>query len=190
MKRLLQIVLVAFALFMVLAVGQEWRFFASAWFGGEEDAPAALAETDRRAAADTVATLLSLMAHYYSSGGDPRFAERMPASTGLLDELRSDVDYLARNHRIQEPELEKLVVMSVKPAAPAAPAAPGDSGAPSRVEVRTREHWIFHVLWAADGSPAEPDRSRVVEGTYLLVRAASGWRVEGWQPIVDPEGAA
>lgn len=187
MKRLAQILGVAFLLFMVLAVAQEWSFFGPAWFGAgfgpAEQAPSTLPEADRRAAADTVANLLSLMGHFYSSGGDPRFAERMPASPGLLDELRSDVDYLARNHRIQDPELERLVVLSVEPM------GPGGDGAAERVEVKTLEHWRFHVLWAKDGTPAEADRERTVRGTYLLVHTGTGWRVEGWQPVTDEETA-
>jgi len=185
-KRLVQILLVALVVFMVLAVAQEWRFFASAWFGAGEQAPAKLTETDRRAAADTVATLLSLMGHFYASGGDPRFAERMPASAGLIDELRSDVDYVARNHRIEEPELERLVVLSVEPSGPSG--APGASAGIDRAEVRTLERWRFRIHWAADGTPAEADRVRTVHGRYYLVRSSGAWRVEGWQPIADEEG--
>jgi hypothetical protein len=179
-KRLLQIVLGAFVLFMVLAVGQEWRLFASAWLGGDgaSEPSAPLTEAEGRAAADTVARTLALMRHFYLSGGDPRFAERMPASPGLIDELRADVDYLARNHRLQDPELQRLVVLSVDPA------GPGGSASRDRLELRTREWWTFRTLWAADGSEAEPPRERVVDGLYYLVRTGAGWRVEGWRPIV------
>lgn len=186
MKRLLQILAVAFVAFMALAVGQEWRFFTSAWFGAGEQAPRTLAEADRRAAADTVASLLSLMGHFYGSGGDPRFAERMPASTGLIDELKSDVDYVARNHRIEEPELQRLVVLSVEPSGPSG--ALGSGARIDRAEVRTLERWRFRMRWAADGTPAEAERERTVHGRYYLVRSGAGWRVEGWQPIADEEG--
>lgn len=175
MKRLLQILLVAWVVFMGVAMAQEWRFFAEAWFG-DGDAAGALAEAERREAADTVVRMLSLMRHLYRSGGDPRFAERMPASPGLLDELRADVDYLARNHRIQDPELENLVVLAVERL---------DPQGGERLEVRTRERWVFRVLWAADGAAAEPPRRRTVEARYVLVPSGTGWRVEGWQPIVD-----
>jgi len=185
MKRLLQILGVAFALFMVVAVADEWSFFSAAWFGAPAETGQKLSEDERRAAADTVATLLSLMRHYYLSGGDPRFAERMPASAGLIEELRSDVDYLARNHRVQESELERLVVLSVEPVG-----EPGGAGGVDRVEVRTREQWRFRVLWAKDRSVAEPARERTVAGLYYLVRATAGWRVEGWQPITEPEEAS
>lgn len=181
MKRLLQILGVAFLLFMAVAVADEWAFFSSAWFGAPSEERQELSEDDRRAAADTVATMLSLMRHFYLSGGDPRFAERLPASAGLIDELRSDVDYLARNHRVQEPELERLVVLSVE--------AVGDGADLDRVEVKTRERWRFRVLWASDRSQAEPPRERTVDGRYYLVRTNAGWRVEGWEPIAEEEPA-
>lgn len=188
MRRLLQILAVAFLLFMVVAVADEWRFFSSAWFGAPAEGRRTLWEEDRRAAADTVATFLSLMRHFYVSGGDPRFAERMPASDGLIEELRSDVDYLARNHRVQEPDLERLVVLSVEALGEGGGGARGGDGL-DRVEVKTREEWRFRVLWAKDGSPAEPARERTVDGLYYLARTSAGWRVEGWRPIADSEEA-
>lgn len=179
MRGLLRIVPVAFVLFMVLAVAQEWRFFSASWFGtGVEEER--LTEEDRRQAADTVVRTLSLMRHFYLSGGDPRFADRMPVSSGLLEELRTDVDYLARNHRLQDPELQRLQVLAVERVASA-----GDD----RVEVRTRERWTFRVLWASDGSSAGGPRRRTVEGRYFLVRSGTGWRVEAWQPIAEESGA-
>ncbi|KKK98648.1 hypothetical protein LCGC14_2640660, partial [marine sediment metagenome] len=44
-------------------------------------------ETERKAAADTVYEMLTLMEHFYGSGGDRRFAERMPASATVVDEM-------------------------------------------------------------------------------------------------------
>ena len=84
MKNLLLILAGAFAVFMALAIVQEWEMFGAAWFGGGEEAPPPLAESERKAAADAVYMALSLMQHFYGSGGDPRYAERMPYAIPAL----------------------------------------------------------------------------------------------------------
>ena len=113
MKTLVKILLGGFAAFMLLAIAEEWDFFSSAWFGSAEEVSAALSEPDRRAAADTLHLALTLMGHFYTSGGDPRFAERMPVSQGILEEMSADLDYLGRNHRVQEMDLDRLEILSV-----------------------------------------------------------------------------
>ncbi len=87
----------------------------------------------------------------------------------------ADIDYLARNHRVQDPELLRLDLLSVEPE--------GEQ----RVEIRTREHWRFRVLWAVGEGDAEPSRDQVLYARYLLVRASRGWQVEGWEPIEQQE---
>lgn len=167
MKRLVQTLGAALAAFLALAMAQEWSLFASAWFGdpgGREELPTA----ERQAATDTVHLLLSLMRHLYLSGGDPRFAERLPAADGLVEEMLEDVAYLGRNHRVEDPELRSFEVLSVEEL---------EEG---RLEVETRELWTFRVLWAVSGEEAEPARVRVVYGRYLLERRGAGWQVEGW----------
>jgi hypothetical protein len=161
-----------FLLFMVLAIAQEWELFANAWLG-EEAAPPELAEEERRGAVDAVQLTLSLMRHLYLSGGDPRFAERMPAAPVLVEEMLADVDYLARNHRLQDPLLEHLEVTAVAPLEE------------RTVEVRTREHWRFTVTSSADRRQAEAPRTQVMHARYRVTRGDAGWRVEGWE-IVDP----
>lgn len=173
MKVLVKILLGGFAAFMVLAIAEEWDFFSSAWFGPAQEAPAGLSEEDRRAAADTVHLALTLMGHFYTSGGDPRFAERMPVSQGILEEMSADVDYLGRNHRVQEMDLERLEILSVQPL---------DEG---RLEIRTREFWTVRYLWATGGREVEPARTYGAHGRYLLSRDDRGWRVEAWENV-DP----
>ncbi len=176
MKKLVLILLGAFAGFMALAIAQEWDFFSAAWFGGEEP-PATLEESERKAAADAVYLVLSLMEHFYSSGGDPRFAERMPASPAVLEEMRADADYLRRNRRRQEPSLERLEIAAVEPLGP------------GRVEVKTREWWQIQIL-PIDGRPrAEPAKVQTLDGKYLVARQDRGWRVEAWE-LLEPEAAA
>jgi hypothetical protein len=126
-------------------------------------------EVDLEAASEVVEQLLVLMGHLYGTGGDPRFAERIPASPAVIDEMLADIEYLGRNHRRQEPILQKLEIVAVDPI-----------GA-DRVEVRTREFWIHRVYWAVgDRAETEPARSQVVNGRYLVARQPSGWRVEAW----------
>lgn len=168
MKQLLKIVGVGFAVFMILAVTQEWAFFYDSWFGRDE-APLELAEEDRKASGDAVYLMLSIMRHLYSSGGDTRFAERMPASDGIIEEMMSDIDYLSANHRRQDPELKRFEIKAVQPLAP------------DRVEVRTRELWNFRFLWIGRPGESDPPRIEVIYSRYLVVRTQSGWRVEGWR---------
>ena len=93
-KALLKILLGGFVVFMLLAIGQEWEFFSEAWFGAGEEKTTA-SDSDQQEASQAVSLMLNLMRHFYASGGDPRFADRMPASDGILQEMRSDIDYLA-----------------------------------------------------------------------------------------------
>jgi len=167
MKKLLKILVGGFLAFMALSIVDQWEFFASSWLGSKVERPS-LSEQERKQAADAVHMMLTLMRHYYSSGGDPRFAERMPAAEGVLDEMAADVEYLARNHRVQDMELVRLDVTSV------------DELGRDRVEIRTREHWRVRIRWAAGGSESEAPTFQTVHGKYLVVSGGRGWRVEGW----------
>jgi len=171
-KGLIKILLGGFAVFMGLAVLQEWDYFATSWFGRAETPREASAE-DRAAAAETVRQALVLMRHLYQSGGDPRFVERMPVSDALRDELMADVDYLRRNHRRQDPGLQKLEINSVDPLNP------------DRFEVRTREFWQVKFLSVVSDEPSDEPKWQIVLGRYLVVRAGPGWRVESWD-FVEP----
>jgi len=171
-KALLQILLGGFVLFMSLAIVQEWEMFSPAWFD-EPELEAPMTDEERKGAADAVHLTLSLMRHLYLSAGDPRFAERMPAAAGIVEEILADVRYLARNRRVQDIELLRLDVTAV------------DRIGEGRVEVRTREQWQVRSRAAHGGGESEPRRLQALHGRYLVVRGGKGWRVEGWE-IVDP----
>jgi hypothetical protein len=172
LKALVKIVLGGFVVFMVLSIVQEWGYFSSAWFG-EPATETALAEEDKKSATEAIRLTLTLMAHLHASGGDPRFAERIPASDGVVAEMMADVEYVKRNHRRQDMTLEDLEVLSA------------ETVGTSRVEVVTRESW--RVGYQVIGTDAvEPTRQHVTRGRYLVVRDQTGWRVAGW--AVDPEG--
>ena len=174
MKNLLKIVLAGFAVFMVAAIAQEWSYFASAWFGKGETA-AGIEPADHEAAGETVRQTLALMRHFYSSGGDSRFAERMPVSDGIREEMMADVAYLSRNHRRQDPVLMRMEVKTVEPV--------GRDG----LEVRTREFWQIHWYSLVDGEETDEPHWQVVEGRYLTTRTGRGWRVESWDFVLDAQ---
>jgi hypothetical protein len=168
-KGLLKILGGGFVVFMLLAIADEWAFFAGAWFGDGEQSVAELSEAEQKAAADTVHLTLNLMRHLYVSGGDLRFADRMPASDGVKEEMLADIVYLGQRHLVEDPELLRLDVMSVEVLAE------------DRLELRTRELWRFRVMRADGAGEVEPPQNRTVEGAYLVERGGSGWRVESWR---------
>ena len=173
MKAFAKILLGAFALFMVFSVAQEWDFFSSAWFGKEQKA-AGMSEEDRRGASEAVGLFLRMTCHLYGTGGDPRFAERIPASPPLVEELLADIAFLRHRHRLQEPRLMRLEVLGVEPA--------GED----RAEVSTREYWVARTLWMDGSAEAGPTRSDIVRCTYRVFKDGAAWKVWAWEPVEDP----
>jgi len=173
-KNLLAILLGGFLVFQTLAIVQEWEVFGAAWFGLGDEREESLSADEREAAADAVYLALSLLRHFYASGGDPRFAERMPVSDAVLAEMRSEVAYLARNGRIEDPVLDRLQVLSVEPAGP------------RRATVRTREHWTVHLRRASDGGPIGQPGVGVTHREYLVTLEGDDWRVMGWDLTSSP----
>ena len=171
-RELLKLLVGGSLAFMVLAIGQEWDFFASAWFGSGEGG-AEVAEADVREARETVRELLTLMGHLYASGGDRRFAERMPASEAVVGEMIEDIRYLGRRHRVQEPRLSGIEFTAVEPLG-------GEE-----LEVRTRERWTIRVVTARDGREAGPPRTQSFAAKYRLSRGGRGWKVEAWE-LAEP----
>ena len=172
MTGLLKIVGGAFAVFMLLAIAQEWEFFSSAWFG--EAVPRTdVTDAAKEEAAAAVRRTLTLMRHYYSSGGDPRFAERMLVSDGIREELLQDVEYLRRNRRVQDPRLVRMEILSV------------EGAGRDLYEVQTREFWQFRFLSRADRQPSDEPVWQVNRGRYLVRRGSFGWSVESWEMAGD-----
>ncbi len=177
MNSLWKILLSGFALFMVLAIAQEWTFFSSAWFG-EVDESVPVESADREAAVTTLRETLNLMRHLYKSGGDRRFVERMSISDGLREEIMSDIAYLSRNHRRQDPLLLRLEIERAE--------ALGED----RVEIRTREFWQFRWHSLVDGEQTDDPRWQVLRGRYLTRRTSRGWQVDSWEFVLDAPPAA
>jgi hypothetical protein len=167
-KNLLKIALAGLALFIVAAVVQEWSYFSSAWFGSTETPEAVSQDEGEEQAVAAVREALALMAHLYSSGGDPRFAERMPVTPEILEEIRVDIAYLSGNRRVQESRLQKLELLAADPA--------GEG----RLELSTREFWIHRTFWSDGSGESDPPRSVILYPRYRLVRGNTGWRIHGW----------
>jgi hypothetical protein len=173
MKALVKILLAGFVAFMVLAVGQEWDFFSSAWFGNGDSGAAAVSELDQQAAEEAVLSSLTVMRHFYASGGDDRFAERMPASEVFIREMAEDVEYLMANRRLQDPELKHLETLGIR-------ALSAD-----QVEIRTKEIWLVRTLWIDGSGEADPAEWQVLHARYLVGRTPVGWMVQAWE-ISEP----
>jgi len=168
MRNLLKILLGGLVAFMALAVTQQWDYFSSAWFGGGVDLPQD-SEEDEASAAEAVRNILVLLEHYYGTGGDPRFAERIPVSPQVLRDLQADIEYLKRNRRRQEPHLQRLEILDVA------------SAGPDRVNVKTKEYWIHRIFWLDEsGDEAEPPHSQVITSTYHMRKHSQAWRLERW----------
>lgn len=167
-KNLLAILLGGFLVFQTLAIVQEWEVFGAAWFGLGDEPEEGLSADEREAAADAVYLALSLQRHFYASGGDPRFADRMPVSEAILAEMQSELAYLARNGRIEDPVLDRLEILSVQPAGP------------RRATVRTRERWTVQLHRASDRGPIGKPSIGVTDREYLVALEGDDWRVMGW----------
>lgn len=175
MKQFAKVVGGALVLFIALAMLQEHDTFSTNWFKPAEgfQAPA----TERRAAAEAVHAFRMMSAHWYGSGGDRRFEERLPASQPLIEELRSDIRYLEQNGRIETPRLMRIEFLS------------SDVTSENSAEVKTREFWVTEFHWRA-GGVSDESRSDVLFARYRLQKDGSRWLVAAWDPQSPPEQEA
>jgi len=169
-KSLLKLIAGGTAVFMLLAVGQEWDFFKTAWFGADEPVSAP-PEVDRKEVEESLRRTLIVIGHLYGSGGDRRFAERLAISSAILDEVIEDVRYLGRQHLVQEQTLTDLEILEL------------DTLSADRVELRTREQWLVRVLSTTSQLAIGPAQSHVSHGRYLLSRGGKGWSVAAWEMV-------
>ena len=177
MKILFKTLLGGFLVFMVLAMIQERDFFAQAWFGKAEPGVEVPYE-DLVEASDAVRMSLSLMQHFYMTEGDPRYAERMPVAEWVIDEMRQDIVYLSRNHRLQDATLQQMEILSV------------EALEVDRVEIVTREFWTIRMVRSGSGIETDAAKSHVAHSRYLVGRTGQGWRVDSWDPTLPPEPIA
>lgn len=173
MKRFLLILAGAALLFIVLAMLEERETFTRNWFQPAEGFRAS--DTDRRAAAETVYAFRTLAAHWYGTGGDARFGQRLPASPQVLDELRNDIGYVRANGRIETPRLMRIEFLA------------SDVTSENEAEVRTREYWVTEFHWSG-GGVSDDTRSDVLFARYRLGRDGARWVVTAWDPMDPPTG--
>lgn len=177
MKALAKTLGAGLLLFLAIAMAQERSVFLFApgprTGGAPADGPREPAPAE---ALETVLGFLKLSSHFYGSGGDPRVAERLPASEAVIDELARDVEFLWRRRRLQQQELMGVEVESADRA--------GDAGA----EVAIREYWSIRTLDARDRRPVGEPRSAEIFCRYRLVRDGAAWRVVAWEHAASPGG--
>jgi hypothetical protein len=171
-KRFLQIVGGALLLFIALAMLEERQTFARNWFASAQAYRAT--EAEQRAATRAVHEFRTLAAHWYGTNGDRRFADRLPATAPVIDEVRADIEYVRRNGRIETPHLMRLEILAA------------DVTSESAAEVRTREFWVTEFHWPAGGA-SDPPRSDIVFAKYRLMRDGGHWIVSAWDPIDPPQ---
>ncbi len=130
---------------------------------------------------EAVATLREFMtlATHLAKSGDERFAERIPASPDLVEEILADVAFAAEAGRSEDLQPVQLQIEAVKPSRP------------EGVEVLAKEYWVFRTSRLRDVPLAPQVRADVVRVRYVLAREGTRWRVVGWnvEDAIAPRAA-
>jgi hypothetical protein len=136
------------------------RALETAWFDdGARDGAARAAEL-----------FASLSAHLRSSGGDPRFTDRIAADPPVVAELLADIAFAQHRGQVERAQLVRCDVRSVKPVGL------------DLAEVRAKEYWVTR----REGAAGPSTRSDVVAVRYAMRRDGGGWRVADWVVDQDP----
>lgn len=179
MKQCGIILAVGFVFFMGSAMIQEWEVFSS-YLKKDSDGSSTTITAGREQLEQEITTtikrFLTIMCHVYTSNGDARFLERLPSSPEVSRELSLDVDYLARNHRRLQPKLMQCTPVHFSWVSP------------ERVEVTTKEYWIFQTFVKDQPEMAEPIRSQVCQAVYRMEKSPDSWLVREWDPQDLPAG--
>jgi hypothetical protein len=151
--------------------------FAADALRARSDRGAKASEQDLADAREAVRSFVSLSRHLYASGGDRRFAERLPASKDLVAEILADADLQRR--KLGGIEQQHLVRASFGSAR-----APE----PGRVELDVREYWVFTRAAPAPSATPAPSTSAVLDVRYTVQREGPSWRVVAWALSGGPPG--
>jgi hypothetical protein len=140
---------------------------ASAW-AASRGAPRAqpVAENVRKAVTEAVYGYAELAAHLHGSGGDPRFAERLPADPEVVSDVLGDIEFATHAGRIEEPRLFRAEFRDVHPAGF------------DTYDVDVKEYWVTRTISA--GGAILGTRSDVVLVRYVVRRGPGGWKVVAW----------
>jgi hypothetical protein len=141
---------------------------------GEAGEAVKVSEGEEREAKTAAETFMRLAAHLQGSGGDPRFAERIPASPAVVEELLAGVTFASHAGKVEEPRLVRAELGPIRRV---------DTDV---VSLDAKEYWIVRVLGA--GGKTLETRADVVKVRYVLARGPSGWSVAGWD-LADDDAA-
>lgn len=172
MKSFLKIGVGAALLFIAAAMAQEWEVFSQPWFAPPGGETSELPDETKKEVADTLLLYLKITSHLYGTGGDPRFAERIPASSILVEEAQREIAYLRHHQLIEEPTLQRMEIVSI------------DRAGGDLVEVKTREFWITRRYVIGEEEPIAT-RSSVISNLHLLKKDGDSWVVMSWEPAPE-----
>ncbi len=148
----------------------------AAWTAPRDVTPDTARRASLSTAEDAVHEFLGASGALYESGGDPRIAERVPASAELVGEMIADIAFA--QHRLDRREQRQLVRAE----------RAGSAWLPDgSAEVRTREFWIFRAGPLRGEGEAAPATSAVLGVRYDVAREAGRWRVVDYR--LDAPGA-
>ena len=130
---------------------------------GEAAARPTAAEVEGAVAA--VRELVTIGNHLAKSGGDTRFAERIPAAPAVVEEILADVAFTRHAGRIEEHQAVQLQVEAVERAEP------------DGIDVVTKEYWVVRSS-PLEGMVVPPGSARG-RGPGALPRRARGVALAG-----------
>ncbi len=170
MKNLIKILVIGGVLFTVVCIVQDWRNFFRV---GQDSALSDDAELEAELT-NTIQQFVEIARHVYQSGGDARFAERLPASEAVIAELMNEIAYLKKNGRVQLSRLARFEVLEV------------ERVAENRAIVRTAEDWVVYMADSRSGARFDPDHLHSVHAEYRLARRGPAWQVAQWDLVAPP----
>lgn len=128
-----------------------------------------VSDAARKAVSEAVYGYVKLVAHLHGSGGDRRFAERLPAGPEVVGEALADVQFATHAGNIEEPRLIRAELRDVRPAGF------------ETYDVELKEFWVTRTIAAA--GDVLGTRSDVVIARYRVQRGPGGWRVVAWDLV-------
>ncbi len=136
----------------------------------------AVGEPARSEAARAVEVFLQLSAHLHGSGGDDRFADAIPASPLVVNELVAAASFALHRGEIEEPRLVRSELRN-----------PTWAGR-TVLTLDSTEYWVVRVR-DAKGTELRT-RAEVVEARYHLLHSRREWTVVGWDLLDGSRGEA
>ena len=169
MKALFLILAGAAAVFMGLAMAQEWAVFRPLFAGAARIQPGEALCPEQ--AEKTLEYFNTVLQHVYRYGGDPRFVDRLPASDRVKEEVARDLEYLAGNGVVQIMTKREFEVLGRR-------SLPGGA-----CEFRTRETWALHYETPQGRRFDDKEMTWVAVWRYVIRKSVGGWEVAVMEPV-------